>query len=75
MISTKERKYIPAQLEINWENLEPLFKELTERQINSVSDLEIWLRDRSELEAALEEDFAIPPTRNCFKTSNILQLR
>ena len=38
--------------------LEPLFKELTERPINSVEELEHWLRDRSELEAALEEDFA-----------------
>jgi oligoendopeptidase F len=70
MISTKERKYIPAQLEINWENLEPLFKELTERQINSVSDLEIWLRDRSELEAALEEDFAWRYIRMTCDTAN-----
>ncbi|WP_295770311.1 M3 family oligoendopeptidase [uncultured Mucilaginibacter sp.] len=58
MINTKERTYIPAQLEINWENLEPLYKELTSRPINSVTELEQWLRDRSELEAALEEDFA-----------------
>ena len=58
MLSTKVRKYIPAQLEINWENLEPLFKELTERPVNSVADLEKWMFDRSELEAALEEDFA-----------------
>jgi len=58
MITTKERKYIPAQLEIKWENLEPLYQELSTRQLNSVEDLKQWLRDRSELEAALEEDFA-----------------
>ncbi|MVN92353.1 M3 family oligoendopeptidase [Mucilaginibacter aquatilis] len=58
MINTKERTYIPVQLDINWENLEPLYKELTSRPINSVTELEQWLRDRSELEAALEEDFA-----------------
>jgi len=58
MIHKKTRKYIPENLEIKWENLEPLFKELTERPIDSVEELEHWLRDRSELEAALEEDFA-----------------
>ncbi len=58
MIKKKTRTYIPANIEIKWENLEPLYKELLERQINSVHDLEQWLRDRSELEAALEEDFA-----------------
>ncbi|MGZ3944194.1 MAG: M3 family oligoendopeptidase [Mucilaginibacter sp.] len=58
MIHKKTRKYIPETLEIKWESLEPLFKELTERPINSIEELEHWLRDRSELEAALEEDFA-----------------
>ena len=58
MISAKERKYIPAQLEIKWETLEPFYQELSNRPINSVNDLEHWLKDRSELEAALEEDFA-----------------
>lgn len=58
MIHKKTRKYIPENLEIKWENLEPLFKELTERPIDLVEELEHWLRDRSELEAALEEDFA-----------------
>ncbi|MDB5153771.1 MAG: family oligoendopeptidase [Mucilaginibacter sp.] len=58
MIHKKKRTYIPQNLEIKWENLEPLFKELTQRPINSVEELEHWLHDRSELEAALEEDFA-----------------
>jgi len=58
MIQKKPRTYIPADLEIKWENLEPLLKELLERPINSVDELEHWLHDRSELEAALEEDFA-----------------
>ncbi len=70
MIAAKERKYIPAQLEINWENLEPLFKELTERPINSVAELEQWLHDRSELEAALEEDFAWRYIRMTCDTTN-----
>ncbi|GAA4336962.1 M3 family oligoendopeptidase [Mucilaginibacter gynuensis] len=58
MIHKKTRTYIPADLEIKWENLEPIYKELLARPITSVTELEQWLRDRSELEAALEEDFA-----------------
>lgn len=58
MITKKTRTYIPAGLEIKWENLEPLYKELSDRELNSVEELEHWLHDRSELEAALEEDFA-----------------
>src|SRR6201985_3617004 len=58
MIHKKSRTYLPQSFEIKWESLEPLLKELTERPINSVEELEHWLHDRSELEAALEEDFA-----------------
>ncbi|MFS2188307.1 M3 family oligoendopeptidase [Mucilaginibacter sp. Mucisp84] len=58
MIHKKTRTYIPASLDIKWETLEPFYKELLDRPINSVEELEKWLRDKSELEAALEEDFA-----------------
>jgi len=58
MIHKKTRTYIPADLEIKWETLEPLYQELTTRPINSVEELEKWLKDGSELQAALEEDFA-----------------
>ncbi|MGI4805413.1 MAG: hypothetical protein ACRYFL_11615, partial [Janthinobacterium lividum] len=58
MILKKDKKYIPQNFVITWENLEPIFTELQSRALNSVADLEQWLRDRSELEAALEEDFA-----------------
>jgi len=57
-INKKPRTYIPQDLTIIWESLEPLFNELQSRKINSVDELEQWLKDRSELEAALEEDFA-----------------
>lgn len=57
-ISKRTRTYIPENLDIKWEILEPIFTELKNRKINSVTELEQWLRDRSELEAALEEDFA-----------------
>src|ERR1700753_4472133 len=58
MITKKPHNYLPANFEIKWENLEPLLTELRDRPINSVEELEHWLHDRSELEAALEEDFA-----------------
>ena len=57
-IIKKQRTYIPQNLEIKWENLAPIFEELQNRNIDSKADLEQWLRDKSELEAALEEDFA-----------------
>ena len=58
IINKKPRTYIPENLTITWEALEPLFTELKNREINSADELEHWLKDRSELEAALEEDFA-----------------
>jgi len=58
IITKKPRTYIPQDLTITWESLEPLFTELQNREIKSSAELEAWLRDRSELEAALEEDFA-----------------
>ncbi len=70
MILKKEKKYIPQNLEIKWENLEPIFTELQNRSIYSVEDLEQWLRDRSELEAALEEDFAWRYIRMTCDTTN-----
>ena len=57
-IPKKTRTFIPQNLETKWENLQPLFSELHHRKIDSKVELEQWLRDRSELEAALEEDFA-----------------
>lgn len=58
LINKKPRKYIPQELNITWESLEPIFSELQLREINNAAELESWLKDRSEIEAALEEDFA-----------------
>jgi len=57
-IPTKIRSYIPQELEIKWDTLSPIFDELLERPVESVIALEQWLKDKSELEAALEENFA-----------------
>jgi oligoendopeptidase F len=51
------RHFLPANFTItNWEVLEPYFKDLAERAINSIEDLQQWLKDSSELEAAISED-------------------
>jgi oligoendopeptidase F len=57
-IPKKKRAYIPQDLEIKWDNLQPILNELLSRDIDNVHELEKWLKDKSELEAALEEDFA-----------------
>ena len=40
----------------DWNSLEPFFKELLSRELVSTQDLEKWLSDQSELEAAVSED-------------------
>ncbi|HRO68797.1 MAG TPA: M3 family oligoendopeptidase, partial [Chitinophagaceae bacterium] len=51
------RHFLPADFKIeNWESLEPYFKELSERKIGSGAQLEQWLKDVNELEAAISED-------------------
>jgi len=51
------RHFIPENFVVeNWKSLEPYFKDLEERKINSVADLEQWLKDASEIEAVLSED-------------------
>lgn len=39
----------------SWNSIEPYFKELLERPVNSKQDLEKWLSDQSELESVLSE--------------------
>ncbi len=56
-IKKLERHYLPQDLTISsWEIIEPYFKELLQREINSKQELEKWLKDMSELEAAVNED-------------------
>ena len=51
------RHFLPKDFAVkDWESLEPYFKELSERNIDSVSTLEQWLNDVSELEAVISED-------------------
>lgn len=66
----KKRKYIPENIEISWETLEPFYQELKNRDIQSTQELQNWLEDRSELEAVLSEDFAWRYIRMTCNTSD-----
>src|SRR6188768_1788315 len=51
------RHFIPTDFVVtDWQNLEPFFKDLLERNIETKEDLEQWLLDQSELEAVVSED-------------------
>lgn len=65
------RQFLPEDFKIeSWESLEPWFEALANRTINSVEDLRTWMRNRSELEALLEEDMAWRYIRMTCDTSN-----
>jgi oligoendopeptidase F len=69
-IPKKTRTYIPQDLEIKWDTISPILDELLNRTISSATELEQWLKDKSELEAALEEDFAWRYIRMTCDTAN-----
>jgi oligoendopeptidase F len=53
-----------------WEGLEPWFKNLADREINSEKDLEKWLLDYSELDAVFDEEMAWRYIRSTCDTTN-----
>src|SRR6201988_3808097 len=54
-----KRSFLPQTIEIKeWKDIEPFYKDLLERKFSSVKDLEQWLKDWSELEAIVSEDYA-----------------
>lgn len=53
------RKFLPETFTVTgWDQLKPYFDRLLEREITSIDGLKDWLRDRSELESVISEDFA-----------------
>lgn len=65
--STVTSDFVPTNLDAaDWSSLEPLYKSLLDRPVENKADLERWLLDRSELDAAVSEARAvlyIPTTR------------
>ncbi|HIP32043.1 MAG TPA: M3 family oligoendopeptidase, partial [Crocinitomicaceae bacterium] len=58
-ITRPTRSFVDQNLEIeDWNSIEPYFKDLVDRNIDTKEDFLRWLKDQSELEAILEEDAA-----------------
>jgi len=56
-IQKTKRRFVPEDFKVTtWETLEPYFKNLLDRNIDSNENLEQWLKDMSELEAVVSED-------------------
>jgi len=56
-LTKPERHFLPDGFVLtDWKTLEPFFKDLDERPLETRADLEKWLLDMSELEAVVSED-------------------
>ncbi len=65
------RNFFPKNFVVrSWESVEPFYKELQQRQINSLRDLEKLLSDRSEIEAVMSEDLGWRYIRSSCDTSS-----
>lgn len=62
------RKFVPKEIDLaDWSRLEPLFRDLLDRELKTKKQIEKWLRDLSELEACVDEEGSrryIAMTRN-----------
>ena len=74
-IKKLERHFVPRDFVVtDWEHMEGYFKNLLEREISSLPDLENWLRDMSELETVISEDACWRQIRmTCDTTSKPLE--
>jgi len=58
-IEKLKRHFVPDDFVVtDWKHLEPYFKNLLERKLETSQDLEQWLKDMSELEAVISEDIS-----------------
>lgn len=65
------RHFLPESFVITtWEELEPYLKNLEERKINNLADLEQWLQDVSETDAVISEDACWRQIRMTCDTEN-----
>ena len=70
-ITSIPRSYLPKDFKLSdWESLEPFFKELLERPLDTRQALEKWLQDVSEVEAVIGEDAAWRQIRMTCDTEN-----
>jgi len=70
-IQKLKRNYLPENFMVtDWPTLQPFFEDLKERTIESVSTLEQWLQDLSELQAVISEDACWRQIRMTCDTEN-----
>jgi len=70
-IEKKRRSFLPEDLKIDtWESIEKYYKDLLNRDIPDKESLKKWLRDRSELESVISEDFGWRYIRMTCDTAN-----
>ena len=71
VIQKLPRHFLPADFMVkDWPSLEPYFKNLDERVISSLAELEQWMKDASELEAVISEDACWRQIRMTCDTEN-----
>jgi oligoendopeptidase F len=70
-IHKQPRHFVPQNFTVtNWDSLEPYFKNLLDRTIDTQAQLEQWLKDQSELEALVSEDACWRQIRMTCDTEN-----
>lgn len=70
-IKKQPHHFLPENFKItDWQTLEPYFKDLLNRPIETREQLEQWLKDQSELEAAVSEDACWRQIRMTCDTEN-----
>ena len=66
-----DHHFLPQSFALTeWSVIEPYFINLKDREINSLGDLEQWLKDSSELEAFISEDACWRQVRMTCDTEN-----
>ncbi len=65
------RFFVAEDLQIQqWSDVQPYFDQLLQAELKSASDLETWLRQRSELESVLGEDYRWKYVKQSCDTNN-----
>lgn len=74
-IKKAERHFLPSDFTVTtWDALQPYFEQLLVRALSSLADLEQWLKDMSEVEAAVSEDACWRQIRmTCDTTDKVLE--
>ena len=66
------RQFLPADFVLkDWSSIEPFFKELSDRNFETADELEQWLKDVNEVEAAVSEDACWRQIKMTCDTENI----